>query len=288
MCPLPSVSNVNCVLVEGRLYAGGGYMDVHDSKLFMSSTNFLEWSPLETPMATKYFALANYKSQLVLVGGKCTAGQNHVVVTNKLWTRNTLLNKWEELLSPMKVERYWPSAISTKNPEALVVAGGWGREGKEVDTVEVLMEDEWSTVQPLPKKCYGIKAIIFNERLYLAGGNRQGRVVFTCKVKSVTDKDLSKSNLWGSITSLPSEAAYMASFQQELVAFTERSKKIFAYHTFTKCWVHVGDIPKDIRVEAFPITFLDGSVAVLGSSKKPKASKLFLVSMQGKICFQST
>ena len=270
------MSNANCVLVEEKLYVGGGYADVYDSKVFMSSPNFLEWTQLEILHGTKHFALTTYKSQLVLVGGKITAPAQNAV-TNKLWIRNTLLNKWEEFLPPMQIERYWPSAINLGSPEALVVAGGRGKEGKELDSVEILLGGEWSTVKSLPKRCYGIKAIIYNERLYLAGGNRQGRNVFCCKVASITDKEVAQSDsLWSQFTAIPLEAAYMACFQHELVAVT---KKVFAYQSFAKCWVHVGDTPKDIRVETIPINVPSGDLVVIGTSTKK--SKLFKISMKG-------
>ena len=278
---LPSVSNANCVLLDKKLYVGGGYMDVYDSKLYVSSTTFLEWTTLETPMAAKYFALTTYKSQLVLVGGKC---MDHIV-TNKLWTRNT--NNWDpEILPPMQMERYWPSAVNVgSGTEAIVVAGGRGKDGKEMDSVEVLIEEEWSTVQSLPKKCFNTKAIVYNERLYLVGGSRQGRDIYFCKLRSITDKEQLKSkSLWNLFfTKAPSEAAYMASFQHELVAITERDNKMFAYHSFTKYWVHVGDTPPDIRVESFPISLPTGDMIVVGTTKaRPKQSKLFLISLNGE------
>lgn len=262
-------------------------MDSYDSKILVSSpipSSFVNWSIMATPMGAKYFALTTYNSQLVLVGGKCMK-HSQSIVTNKLWTWNMKI--WEELLPPMQEERYWPSAINVGSPmKAIVVAGGRGKDGKEIDSVEALLGEQWYTVQPLPKKCYGIKTIIYNERLYLVGGTRQGRDIFFCKLRTITDKELlSSKTLWNSFARAPSEGAYMASFQHELVAMIEKDRKMFAYHSFTKYWVHVGDSPPNIRVEALPISFDDdGDVLVVGTTRsQPKQSMLFRITMKGRM-----
>ena len=54
------------------------------------------------------------------------------------------------------------------------MAGGVGVGGSVLDTVEVLVEGQWSAVQPLPGKCYDLKSAVHKGRLYFMGGDGTG------------------------------------------------------------------------------------------------------------------
>lgn len=263
-------------------------MGTDGSKILISSPDFVSWIIMATPTREQHFALTTYRSRLVLVGGKCMK-YKPAVVTNKLWTRNA--NVWEEVLPPMQVKRYWPSAINVSSPtEAIVIAGGRGSDGRVIDSVEVLLEEQWYTVQSLPKKCYGMKAIIYNERLYLVGGNGLSCDIYFCKLSMITTKEMLRSNsMWNLFAKTPSEATCIGSFQHELVAITAKDGKMFAYHTFTKSWLHVGDAPIDIGVGALPIGFPSGDMMVIGTNRiQPKEpSKLFVITLKGEVYVKS-
>ena len=134
------MKNAQCVLLQDKIYLGGGYR----ASLFISSTDLNSWSQVTTP--THYYGLTTYHSQVVLVGGR---EHDTDMVTNKLWTLKGGMN-WQPSLPPMPTSRYDSSALNTGSPECLVVSGGKAS-GGYVDVVEILEDNEWSSVQPLPK-----------------------------------------------------------------------------------------------------------------------------------------
>ncbi len=167
--PLPcSIDYACCVVWNGRVCIGGGYAgSAYPARLFISSVDLESWSVLVTP--TEFYALTTYHSELVLVGGILNG-----ITTNKLWSSDTGL-EWHPLLPSMPTKRSWSSAINIESPEYLVVAGGKGDNDNDLDTVEVLEHEQWSVVQPLPKKCWRVESVLHGENLYFMGGIGQSR-----------------------------------------------------------------------------------------------------------------
>ena len=160
--PLPKgILYVHCVVWKDRVWVGGGQGG--SARLYRSSSDVTSWTELATP--TSYFALATYHSQLVLVGGGYESEPK-----NKLWTLDTG-DEWQPSLPPMPTRRCSSSAVSAGTPECLVVAGGKGVFGSALDTVEVLVEGQWSAVQPLPRECSALKSALHKGRLYFMGGD---------------------------------------------------------------------------------------------------------------------
>lgn len=103
-------------------------------------------------MAEKIFTLATYNSQLVLVGGVNGNGED----VNGLLVSSDGID-WQQSLPPMPTRRHGVLAVNTGSPECLIVMGGYvGEEYLCTTTVEVLLEDQWSTVQPIPFSLYRI------------------------------------------------------------------------------------------------------------------------------------
>ncbi len=153
-------------------------MNVGRPELFVSSLdNLSSWTTVETPTLSS--ALTTYHSQLVLIGGWEVSSNE---ATNKLWIseQDTLMNWKSSLLPPMPTRRYYSSAVTTGTPESIIVAGGRGEDWADLDTVEALVQEQWSTCQPLHKPCYYINSTIHNGKLYLMGGHPQGYAVFYC------------------------------------------------------------------------------------------------------------
>ena len=70
-------------------------------------------------------------------------------ITNKLWTSDTGII-WHPSLPPMPTRRYHSVAVNIgSDPECLVVAGGTNG-SMNLDTVEVLVGEQWSTLERLP------------------------------------------------------------------------------------------------------------------------------------------
>ncbi len=247
-------------------------MNVDRPELFISSLDDLSsWTAVETP--THYSALTTYHSQLVLIGGWVASSNEAIKVTNKLWIseHDTIMNWKSSLLPPMPTRRYDSSAVTTGTPESIIVAGGAGKDLAVLDTVEVLVQEQWSTCQPLPKPCRTMNSTIHNGKLYLMGGSHQGYAVFYCDLVSLISSSQCEqthaTSLWnrfdaGEKYSIP------VSMGQHLIAMGGNT--INAFSPPTKSWIHVEDLPVGVTCSA-AIVLPNGVLFIMGVDTERKS-----------------
>lgn len=239
------------IYVSGRHFSSGNH-----AKLYVSSPEMTSWSIIPTP--TYYFALTTYQSQLVLAGGIDVSSQQ--VIDQLLTSSNG--KSWQPTLPPMPTKRVSCSAITTKNPECILVAGGEKSDYIQSGLVEVLLENHWSSVQALPKKFYDIKFTLHCSKIYLLGGFGQDHnMIYWCDVKALVvackesrdsrEKKAPKPPPLWSRFSIPNKCSSLASYGQQLVAIGLVMgidwTKILAHFPKNKSWVGVGDMPVDLR-----------------------------------------
>jgi len=277
--------DAQCVILGGVLYVGGGLiLPGNHAQLFSTPVHPMKWSAYSTP--TGLYGLTTYHSQLVLVGGRETSTDT---TTNKLWTSDAGVD-WNVSLPPMPTARYGLSAVNTGTPECLIVAGGGGVGGGKVDTVEVLTDGEWWTVESLPKKCYYVKSTLHNGKVYLMGGSYQGTDVYYCDVKSLLVwcqqyhvNRRSPFPLWSQFQ-VPNKWSSPASFGGSLLSIGggTNSADIVALSPLHQVWVHVGKIPVVLH-SAASIVLTTGELVVIGGriggmySAKVKVFKASLI-----------
>lgn len=275
------------MLLDRKLYVTGRFLSSGSpDKLYQSSYDLKSWTALTTP--TYWFALATYLSRLVLVGGVDSATDE---MTRKLWT-SADGSEWREDHPPLPAPRASASAISVGDPECLVVAGGEKWQYQQCSLVEVLSEGRWSTVQPLPKRCYDLKLSSHRGVIYVMGGYGQDHTFFYwCKVKSLVRpkqmRDEKKVQIWNRY-SLPVICSSAASFGGQLVvlgiAIGLNYTKVYAHDTPTESWVHVGKMPLDLR-NTFSMRLSTGQLVVIGvddDSQRNKVRKVFKASLRGE------
>ena len=246
-----------CVL-QDKLYVG-----TRDTSLlhFSSIADLHTWTTLTTP--TTNYALTTYNSKLVLAGGKEIST---ATITNKLWTGDAEGN-WQTSLPPMPTKRYSSSAINVEGADCLIVVGGVGKEGEIINTVEVLVQEQWSVVQqPQPMKQPYVKLCLHNGYLYyVVGGLRSS--IFYCKVESLIYACYSNpGTLWYRMNVDPS--INLASFGQlisigGILKDGTVSSKIFAYSTITNNWIYMGDLPVPLR-NTYSVVLPTGELMVTG------------------------
>ena len=279
--------DAQCVLLQDKIYLGGGDTSSweSDASLFISSTDLNSWSQVTTP--TRYYGLTTYHSQVVLVGGQ---EPDTYMATNKLWTLKGGTNL-QPSLPPMPTSRRYSSALNTGSPECLVVSGGVSSRGF-MNVVEVLKDNEWSSVQPLPEACYGLKSTLHKGRLYLMGGYGQGPSVFHCKLESLLNEDHTRemshsSGLWSELQ-IHLEYSSPSSFANQLIStggynISVHSSEICAYSPHTLSWLHVGDLPIGLDNTA-TIVLPTGELVVLGGEDEYEESnerRVFKASLKG-------
>ena len=273
--------DAQCVLLQDKIYIGGYTPSWEsDASLFISSTDLNSWSQVTTP--TRYYGLTTYHSQVVLVGG---IELDTRMTTNKLWTLKGGTN-WQPSLPPMPTSRYYSSALNTGSPECLVVSGGEANIGSCLNVVEILKDNEWSSVQPLPKACSHLKSTLHKGRLYLMGGYEQGRSVFHCKLESLlNEEEMSHSSgLWSELQ-IHLKRSSPSSFANQLISTgglfsTGSSSEIYVYSPHTLSWLHIGNLPIELSSTA-TIVLPKGELAVLGGMRGGLINRVFKVSLKG-------
>ncbi len=236
-------------------------LDTDRPELYISSLdNLSSWTTVETP--THSSALTTYHSQLVLIGGREASSYE---VTNKLWIseQDAIMNWQSSLLPPMPTRRCDSSAVTTGTPESIIVAGGL-RGHTYLDTVEALVQEQWSTCQPLPGPCYDMRSTIHNGKLYLMGGAYQGYAVFYCDlvplISSSQCEQTLATSLWNRFDACE-EDSIPVSMGQHLIAMYENT--INAFSSPTKSWIHVEDLPVGVTSKA-AIVLPNGVLFMIG------------------------
>ena len=277
--------DAQCVLLQDKIYLGGGNTSSlkSNASLFISSTDLNSWSQVTTP--TRLYGLTTYHSQVVLVGG---VEPDTDMTTNELWTLKGGTN-WQPSLPPMPTSRYFSSALNTGSPECLVVSGGADSGRDEVNVVEILKDNEWSSAQPLPKACSCLKSTLHKGRLYLMGGDGQGHSVFHCKLESLLNEDYTRemsysSGLWSELQ-IHLKDSSPSSFANQLIStggFSGAySSEICAYSPHTLSWLHVGDLPIDSSCTG-TIVLPTGELVVLGGRGASRwSNRVFKASLKG-------
>lgn len=298
-CPLSvEASKSKCIFLDGRICVGGGatlseYPD--RAKLFVSTPDLSSWITVTTPV--QEYSLSTYRSQLVLIGGiesstrqitnKLYSADSIGKVTAKSCVKDTVMLDWQLSLPPMPTVRFSAGAVNTGSPEYLIVAGGVGSDFEMLDTVEVLVGEQWATVRPFPVKCHQMKGICHSGRVYFLVNKlythyEEVDVGFSSDIKSL----LLGCSPWTKFH-MPLSCACAVSFGEQFVAFGARA--LYAYSEFTRGYVYVASFPLELFSVGNSVVLPTGELVVLpGGYRKRRGQervvKASLKSMKLQCC----
>ena len=256
----------------------------------MSSADLKSWSFITTPLNS--YGLASCNSQPVLVGG-----YSESVVTNKLYTLTSYRHEFS-LLPPMPTPRALPT-VTNIGQDNLVVTGGIINHDSlfiSLDTVEVLINKQWSTLPALPVASHSMTSTLFNGNLYYVGGNKQGNTMHSCQVESLINccsrdpDDEELLRLWSAPQTMPFKFSTIASYGQQLICtggiestdeYGCKSSKIFAISPATNDYVYVGDLPTGLS-RSGAVVLQNQKLVVIGGISGNLSDKVFKASLQGK------
>lgn len=247
--PFGISDSVQSVVIQGRLYVGGGYTGWGCDNTYVVAEYAIssrKWTTLP-PYTARDFAMAAVKNQLVLVGGWKHSGVVTKVVG--VWDREA----WAHVYPEMLTARSLCTAIVYS--KWLVVAGGVAGAGY-LSCVEVLDTDtsQWSAGPSTPIPWHSMKAALVGETAYFMGGlNTTGYA----KVYSVSIRDLvhyiifsdeAENQAWREIPGLPLTSSTPLSVDGSLLAVGGQSRdnavsSIFLYQPDDEKWVQIGDLP---------------------------------------------
>lgn len=230
-----------------------GHLEFMSTIYAISTADFSSWKNVTTLYLVDC-TLATYHSKLVLIGGRMELYQLFWEVRDSLLVSSGGVN-WHPSLPPMPTKRYQATAVNTGSPEYLVVAGGRGISDEVLVSVEVLVEDQWSVIEPLPFPYCGVRYCFHNGNLILTVGEDdepQGvmwRHMY-CKLESLvvactqspTTALESRSTLWKQYLSNETQ---FTSFGGLL--FCSCHGQMLVHSPTAQSWVHVDEPSFDIR-----------------------------------------
>ncbi len=217
-------------------------MDADDRTLHIS-TDFHSWTTTSAPYVAS--SLTTYQSKFVLVGGRPPSTYEP---TNSLLTSTTGLD-WKPSLRAMPTPRSFPSSVSGESPEVLVVAGGRVSHHEELDVVEVLLNDHWTTADSLPSSCWNMRSTFHEGNFYFTGGVGKREILFICSLESViasaSNGSTRRQTIWRTVTTLAAIFA-IVSYVSNLIGI-DRYSTIRSYSNKTEEWIETtseGDRPE--------------------------------------------
>ena len=227
---------INCAVLNDRVVLL--IDDINGDLLYISSIDLQSWT--HKVFHYNNISLATYQSKFVAVGGYpflCGSPE----CTNLLFTSDTGL-EWQPSLPPMPTKRSHTSSVSIRSPEVLVVAGGIDSVGRKLDVVEVLVGDQWSTVDPLPVTYSGRQCILHDGYFYF--WKNYETTVYTCSYASLisssgkcNDATTKIKQLWRQFKA-PHRICGLFSYSLRLVSFCWNDT-IKAYSSVSQSWVEV-------------------------------------------------
>ena len=231
----------------------------------------------------------NSSGLAILYGLPTTIGGD---LTNKLMSLTTE-GKWTKKFPLMPTERYFVTAVCTGT--ALIVAGGVGKNFKEMTTVEVLNIEnhQWSTAVDLPESLQYHSVTVCGDQLYMLGGAHRAaptNSVYTCSVSALlqtcTQRSLvetlkhalSLSNgssggtgVWSRVADLPVTESTCVTFCGQLLAIGGRDSDmksttaVYMYNPSTNSWNVISHMTT-ARYRSFAAVLPDNQLMVVGGA----------------------
>ena len=185
------------------------------------------------------FALATFDDHAIIIGGKLYPGGE---VTNKVWTFDHEGRIWKDDIIPAMPTRRSAACAATVN-YLLIVAGGYN-EGIGLRTVEVydIRRRIWRTVESLPQPSYHMTCTVHDGHVYFSETEKKSKNIYYAAVDS-----LITSSHWKVIAG-PQQGSSVTSLGH-LISIggggpsSQIKSDIFAFHSYTQSWLHIGNIP---------------------------------------------
>ncbi len=240
-----------------------------DCKVFEYFPEGDEWSLLPDHSHAR-FALGQFKSQLITVGGDWEGE-----FTGRVYRYTKESRQWTEFLKPLPTARAGLSIVMTQS--AIIACGGLidGEDNEQVlcATVEVYTTetDQWQTTDPLPIACWAMSSITIDDTFYLLGGcdttDSSTKTVLSASISSLVQKAMSPpqqpaassqqdghTSVWKTLPDIPMVGSAAASLGGCLLAVggaDEQVEPISAVHVYfppTNSWVKLtaGELPQPL------------------------------------------
>ncbi len=128
------------------------------------------------------------------------------------------------------------------------MAGGSVSYDEDLDVVEVLLNDHWTTADSLPSSCYNMRSTFHEGNFYFTGGANKREILFICSLESLiasaSNGRTTPLTIWRTVTT-PIDTYRIASSLSNLISIDGYSK-VRIYSNKTEKWIETtseGDGP---------------------------------------------
>ena len=265
--------------MKGTVYCGGGVTSGSfgdDARLYSYRPGVdTKWTVIDTP--TYHYALTEYDSQLLLVGGEEFPADE---VTNKIFTLRD--GEFVEMLLPMREKRHSACAVSWES--ALFVAGGEDAFGELSTSVEVFKDGVWMTAPSLPTAGSNMKSTLHGDQWFLINGLTKAifqvslqNLITSTKSPWTTQTQLAALNVHSAFTFF---SGYFLSIGGGWHHSTTSS--IHAFSSISQSWELVDDLPVPLSNLSAAI-LPTGELVIVGGYDQNELSsdRVYLASVKG-------
>ena len=270
------LNDAQAVSLRGSIYVGGDVVFTEDdtrdalTKIYEYTPSTDVWDTIDTPVY--FFALAVYRSQLVLVGGVEGIHVDHQwqPCTNQVWMWSTeQIEKMWENLPPMKTKRQFASAVS--HGEYLLVAGGEDEESIDnvLRVIEVYNGHFWAYAQHLPfQPLPDMKSTVLDGYWYVTGGIFSTVYCASLDLLIAGSESVpSQLRVWERLPNVPNLNSCLSAFTSQLLAIESDvpSSAVYAYSAEKRSWQVVCDMPIAMNCVA-TLTLTPEELVVIGDT----------------------
>ena len=253
--PFEMTRYIQSVVVQGRVYVGGGHAIGKHGIVMEYHTSSAKWAELPQ-YQERLFGMTAINNQLVLVGGWDENRQRKVL---GVWGADS--REWTHPYPEMPTARSKCSVVVYK--EWLILAGGWSR-GRMISSVEVMNTEtkQWHTGEPTLASWSCMKTAMVGDMCYFMGGYtsasgyRGTDSVYCVSLPTLISRaqpQVARENshlAWKEIRGLGNTRSAPLSISGSLLAVGGRNissnsntTAIHLYQPDTGEWVKVGDLP---------------------------------------------
>ena len=267
-------------------------MDGWSTKIYSFSDSSDSWSQLPDTVY-KYCAITIINGLLTTVGGY--SYPQSPLYSNELFslTGEGSGRGWTKKFPPMPTKRMYSVAVCTGT--MLIVAGGMGRDGHVLLTVEVMntKHHQWSTAANLPEPLFYTSSVVCEEQIYMLGGIDERRsstkTVYTCSVSALLQScawssleagfervsvvDKRSDRVWRGVANLPVTLSTCGSIHGRLLAIGgvmgsgEPTTAVHMYNSTTNSWEIISHITIG-RYQCFAAVVPDNQLMVVGGNTR--------------------
>ena len=275
--PIHMSSHPHAVVIEDKVYIGGGYAKTKEeaATILVYDSQSRSWSTLPQ-CPTKYFGLATtYDGKLAIIAGTDISGRTKTgrVYT---WDPKQPQTTWEKFKCTSMLN-YRSSVSVVSYGKWLIAAGGEGRDGMIIDSVEKLdttaeeNKRHWTSCSKLVTKSNHLSLTIVDDKVFVFCTNTKvptssvampSNAVFFASVTKLLESngETPQNEVWQEIKHLPIKSSTAVSFKGSLLALgglenssvQNVSMGIYRYNAQSDeesqgaQWEKVGDLPDQI------------------------------------------